>query len=320
MSMEYDQIDGLVSTIIPVFNRPAMVVDAVQSVLDQDYRPIEIIIVDDGSTDETVETLNELSDSYDEVTVVRQTNQGPGPARENGRLRAKGEYVQYLDSDDLLLPCKFSLQVSALEASPHCDISYGITESCSSGETRPFKVWQKTDQAFDYLFPSFLMARWWSTSTPLYRRTATELAGAWLDTINEEDWEYDCRIASRGARLAQVKEVVSLRRFHDEDHLSADGTISVSKLAARCVSRKSIFRSMENSVVSIPPKVKEHFSKSLFLLARECASVNMQTEVEEMLMLSIVASGKKNIKHRVFIRLGRIFGWAFAAKVARLAT
>lgn len=106
---------GLVSTIIPVFNRPVQLSEAVQSVLDQDYRPIEIIIVDDGSTDETLATAQALERSQaDIVRVMSKTNGGPGLAREHGRQQAHGEFIQYLDSDDVLLPGKFSVQVAAL--------------------------------------------------------------------------------------------------------------------------------------------------------------------------------------------------------------
>ena len=78
--------------------------------LAQRYRPIEIIIVDDGSTDETPQVVEELAASH-EVRSVHQGNAGPGAAREAGRQLACGAFIQYLDSDDLLLPTKFELQV-----------------------------------------------------------------------------------------------------------------------------------------------------------------------------------------------------------------
>src|SRR5262245_34526643 len=108
-------IRDLVSTIIPVYNRPDLLVDAVHSVLAQTYRPIEVIIVDDGSTDSTPQIARDLADRHPQVIRwIRQTNGGPGRARQTGLETARGEYVQYLDSDDLLLPRKFELQVAAL--------------------------------------------------------------------------------------------------------------------------------------------------------------------------------------------------------------
>ncbi len=108
---------GLVSIIVPVFNRPALLAEAVGSALAQTYRPIEILIVDDGSTDETPATAAQLASEHPaEIRVLRQVNAGPGSARERGRQTARGEFLQYLDSDDLLLPRKLELQVAALRA------------------------------------------------------------------------------------------------------------------------------------------------------------------------------------------------------------
>src|SRR5437667_5508564 len=97
-----DMDEGLVSTIIPVYNRTTLLREAVGSVLAQTYRPVEAILVDDGSTDDTPQTCRELAQKYPgEVRVVRGENRGPGLAREQGRQLARGEFIQYLDSDDL---------------------------------------------------------------------------------------------------------------------------------------------------------------------------------------------------------------------------
>ena len=106
-----DVIENLVSTIIPVYNRPDMLRAAVESVLQQTHRPIEVIIADDGSTDETGEVAKELVEQHPEVVrYTRHENAGPGPARELGRQLARGEFIQYLDSDDRLLPNKFAIK------------------------------------------------------------------------------------------------------------------------------------------------------------------------------------------------------------------
>src|SRR5438094_204673 len=101
---------AVVTTIIPVHNRPLMLREAVASVVAQAYRPIEIIIVDDGSTDDTARVADELANDF--TRVIHQANAGPGAAREAGRLVARGEFIQHLDSDDLLLQRKFELQVA----------------------------------------------------------------------------------------------------------------------------------------------------------------------------------------------------------------
>ncbi|MBK7137374.1 MAG: glycosyltransferase family 2 protein [Rhodocyclales bacterium] len=161
---------GLVSTIIPVYNRPAQLREAVASVLAQDYRPIEIIIVDDGSTDDTFAVAQELAAEHPGIIRAEtQTNVGPGMARERGRQMAQGEFIQYLDSDDVLLPGKFLAQVTALRAHPGADVAYGMTRyRHPDGRIEP-GPWKGSGVAREAMFPPFLLERWWDTPNPLYR-------------------------------------------------------------------------------------------------------------------------------------------------------
>jgi len=143
-------IKGLVSTVIPVFNRPVLLQEAVQSVLEQTYRPIEIIIVDDGSTDDTPAIAKKLCRQYPEfIHVIYLVNCGPGLAREAGRLKARGEFIQYLDSDDILLPHKFEIQVKSLNGHPECGISYGKTRHYKRGQQPINTPWKKTGIKMD---------------------------------------------------------------------------------------------------------------------------------------------------------------------------
>jgi len=310
---------GLVSTIIPVYNRPDLIVEAVNSVLSQTYRPIEIIVVDDGSTDETVSVLESLEQNHPELTVMTQGNSGPGVARELGRQSATGEFIQYLDSDDLLLPEKFALQVDALNAQSDCDIAYGKTESTLIGEPLKGVALKGTGVKILAMFPLFLRSRWWSTSTPLHRAKVLDDVGSWLPLSNEEDWEYDCRIASLGGRLAYVDEFVSNTRGHDE-HLSAQGTTDVTKLKDRCIAQQHIYQhaqfymSKENRLTEITQSDWVFFSKSVFLLARQCAAAGLAKQAKEMMRLSIRVQGCMTINHCFFYLLANLVGWRQASK------
>ena len=105
----------LVSVIIPTHNRASLVADAVKSVLNQTYNNIEIIVIDDGSTDDTRSVVTSLSGN---IRYVFQEKQGPGVARNRGIDEATGDWIAFLDSDDLWLPDKLSLQFKVLEAFP----------------------------------------------------------------------------------------------------------------------------------------------------------------------------------------------------------
>lgn len=117
----------LVSTVIPVFNRPLRLREAVASVLAQDWRSLEIIIVDDGSTDggatwSVAEAL--IAENPGSVVGLRQANAGPGAARQRGVSAAQGEFLQFLDSDDVYHPQKTSRLMRALEKAPSAGIAY----------------------------------------------------------------------------------------------------------------------------------------------------------------------------------------------------
>jgi glycosyltransferase involved in cell wall biosynthesis len=102
----------LVSVVIPTFNRAATVVRAIESVLQQTYRPIEVIVVDDGSTDGTQEVLKAYGSA---LVYLRQDNAGPAAARNRGIRESQGGLIAFLDSDDVWLAAKLERQVAVLE-------------------------------------------------------------------------------------------------------------------------------------------------------------------------------------------------------------
>ena len=111
--------DILVSVIIPAYNREKTIRRAVDSVLGQTHRRIEIIVVDDGSKDNTVERLKDYGDR---IRLISQENQGPSGARNAGIRVANGEIISFLDSDDVWLPEKLERQVALLEKTRHAGI------------------------------------------------------------------------------------------------------------------------------------------------------------------------------------------------------
>jgi glycosyltransferase involved in cell wall biosynthesis len=107
----------LVSVIIPTYNRADQIEEAARSVLDQTYSNLELLIVDDCSTDNTEEVVKSIDD--DRVKYLKhKTNKGQGPARNTAIERAKGEYIAFLDSDDRWLPSKLEKQINVLEKAP----------------------------------------------------------------------------------------------------------------------------------------------------------------------------------------------------------
>ena len=121
----------LVSCILPVYNGAAHLRDALESVLAQQYAPIEIVAVDDGSTDESPAILAACGSR---VRVIRQPNGGPAAARNAGIHAARGELIAFLDQDDRWHPRKLARQVAHLQANPQLDVVVAHVESFWEGE------------------------------------------------------------------------------------------------------------------------------------------------------------------------------------------
>jgi glycosyltransferase involved in cell wall biosynthesis len=312
-------VEGLVSTIIPVHNRPSLLREAVASVLAQTYRSVEIIIVDDGSTDETGREAEALAEAHSEVRAIHRQNGGPGAARETGRLAARGEFIQYLDSDDLLLPIKFELQVAGLRRCADCAVSYGKTRFYAYRDRATDVAWKRTGERISKMFPSFLQSRWWGTSTPLYRRQVTDLAGPWTELKNEEDWEYDCRIARNGFQLYYCDAFVSDERVISGDHLSTAGSSDPEKLRSRAHAHSLILEHALAAQISHESSEMEHFARELFLLARQCGAVGLVDEAGMLFELARQASGSQRSRGVDFLLYGagaRLVGWRAMGRFA----
>src|SRR5215213_4245219 len=118
---EQEVIAGLVSVVIPCYNQAHFLGEAVESVLAQSYPRFEVVVVDDGSTDDTAE----VAARYPKVRCVRQQNQGLAAARNTGLRHSEGEYVVFLDADDRLLPEALKNGLECLETHRECAYVYG---------------------------------------------------------------------------------------------------------------------------------------------------------------------------------------------------
>jgi len=315
-----NRIEGLVSTIVPVHNRARLLREAVASVLAQTYRPIEVIVVDDGSTDDTRQAADALAAEHPaELRVLHQRNTGTGLAREAGRLAARGEFIQYLDSDDLLMPDKFALQVAGLRANAECGVAYGHTRFRHADGRVEAQPWKGSGQRVETMFPSFLQSRWWDTPTPLYRARVCDAAGPWTDLRLEEDWEYDCRIAALGTRLHYCEAYVSEVRDHHEDRLSRRDPNDPGRYAQRARAHRLIYgHATRAGIIAQAPEMR-HFARELFLLARQCGAAGLDAESRDLFQLAIDASGEsraRGIDFRLYRTVAGILGWPMTGRLA----
>lgn len=308
-----------VSTIIPVFNRGALLREAVRSVLAQGPLTLEILVVDNASSDDTPQVAAALAAAHPGVVrVLTCEERGAGAAREVGRQAARGEFVQYLDSDDVLAPGKFARQVAALRASPSCDICYGATRYLAADGSVLHEAWKRTGEVVDALLPSMLDGRWWGTSTPLYRRALLDRAGPWLNLLNEEDWEYDCRLGALQASLCRVDGCVSEERDHPGERLSRGGARDPEKLRSRADAHERVLGHALCAGVRAGGQEMRRFSRSLFLLARQCAAAGLPAESAKLLGLARRAAGGPRVDIAVYGAVSRVVGWRAAGRLSVL--
>lgn len=141
------------SIIIPCYNRSEMISDTVESVLNQDYTNFELILVDDGSTDNTLQIIQNLSENDNRIRVIKQANSERGAARNNGWNNASGEWVCFLDSDDLMLPYHLSTLSSAIESHKEINLFatyYDFTEG-GKIQASPMKRYKEGRYAYPLL-------------------------------------------------------------------------------------------------------------------------------------------------------------------------
>ena len=309
MSQQF--VPGLVSVIIPVFQRAAMLRRAVASALAQTYADVEVIVVDDGSTDDCWECAQRLAAANPgRVHALRQENAGPGPARNRGLAAARGEFIQYLDSDDELLPNKLELQVAALRANPQAGLSYGLTRrrNDATGEERDFPAGAGEVRQ---IFPGILVQRGWSTMGPLWRRSACDAIGPWGDFRCNEDLEHDLRAGLLGVVPVRVAE--HLVTMHDHSGERASGMNSgftAPFVHEMWRAHRSMWQRMREAGRTDPSYLRA-FSRKLFWIARLCGERGLVADADEALAAAREASAYHGgaLGIRCFGALTRLLGW-----------
>jgi glycosyltransferase involved in cell wall biosynthesis len=310
-----ETVQDLVSTIIPVHNRPGMLRQAVESVLAQTWRPIEIIISDDGSTDETTALGRELAAQHpDTIRYVWNSNRGAGPAREAGRQLARGEFIQYLDSDDLLWQRKFEVQVKALREHPECGAAYGWIRLCPEGALPRGEPHKWSGREMGELFPALLVDRWWNTNAPLWRRSVCDAIGPWTDLRFSQDWEYDARAGALRVKLAYCPEFVTDQRHHEENRQTGTGRWLSPSDRVRFFA--SLMTHARTAGVPIDSDEMRHFSRWVFSHARQCGLLGDADAARKCLEIALTASGDRSRDLRIYKGLATALGWVSAARLA----
>ena len=196
----------LVSVVVPVYNGERFLAAALDSIFAQDYHPIEVIVVDDGSEDRSAE----IACSFREARYLCQPNSGLAAARNAGIEKARGEFIAFLDADDLMLSNKLSAQVHYLRQHPEVGCVLCRQKILLEPNT-PVPAWLKPDPVFGD--PGGIVPQ-----SALIRRTAIQSAGGFDPTYRiAVGMEWLGRLRDAGVKTAVTPEVLMLRRIHESN-------------------------------------------------------------------------------------------------------
>lgn len=226
-----------VSVIIPVRNCRQYIVEAIDSILAQDFSNFEIIVVDDGSDDFDYKTLESRDPR---IMVFRQDGKGVSSARNHGIERCKGEFIAFLDADDVWLPGKLTAQIMHMQAKPNTGVVFGryIRWSANSDGTfappsdfyNQMKMSREIDPARSgWIYSKLLLGLLVGMNTAVVRRSTIDSVGGFNESMTHgEDYDFWLR-CSRVAEMDSLHADVALYRMHPQsamhkltrvDHLS----------------------------------------------------------------------------------------------------
>lgn len=222
----------LVSIIIPAYNAAHYLPDSIESCLVQTHTDIEIIVVDDGSQDETAR----VAARYPQVRYIHQSNQGPAAARNNGIAHATGDYLQFLDADDLLLPTKLKCCLAAFAEHPqaglvYCDYDYRTPDMRATSPTPKPPVPMIEGHVLAHLINH--TPTMFCVPCPLVKSEIVRQVGGFTQGFNGvEDWHFWIKLAALGIEFRFVPEVLVWYRHTDSSLSRNPSLMAQSRLQA----------------------------------------------------------------------------------------
>ncbi|MFT4660287.1 MAG: glycosyltransferase involved in cell wall biosynthesis [Patiriisocius sp.] len=252
----------LVSIIIPTYNSADFISETVRSAFNQNYTSLEVIVVDNNSTDNTWEILEELKDEFPSMILAKETKQNACAARNKGLTLSRGEWLQFLDSDDILLPNKISNQMAVLEDMP-ADTPFLVGTYLRKDLIK--NVEQQIDAIYDP-WKGIIYNRLGQTTTNLFNRSALTEVGGWNDDLKSSQ-EYDLmfRMLRRNdniARCSQVDTIVQAR----EGSINTSDVLGNQHRYLHLIAR--IVDYLSSSKKEIYNQIDEEFFQKMFVRIR----------------------------------------------------
>ncbi len=271
------------SVVIPTYNRLAYLREALDSVAQQSVAPWDVIVVDDGSDEDIAAGV---ADHTTKPQVIRQTPQGPAAARNTGVAQATGEWIAFLDSDDLWLPHKLAAYTDCINADDGINILYGPMLPVDAngkpvpGRTKPCHDGDITNALFHSSFVH--------VPTVVMRRDLFESAGGFHPDLPVcEDYDLWLRL-SLTQRFALIEEPLALRRLHG-NRLSKQQMSRNLRVKADVLQR--FFELPAARETLDQTRARDRLARVLFVAARECAHAGEFDDAQRLLRASRTYGG-----------------------------
>lgn len=250
----------LISIITPTYNREKFIVETVESVLSQTYKNIEYIVVDDGSTDNT---LNILDRYKNKIKIINQANMGQVKTLNNAWKNCHGKYIGYLSSDDLLYPNAIHELVTQIEKDnsivcvfPDSELIDEFSNVVKKNVCRPFDLAETLVTQECYIGPG-----------AIFRKDAFELVGGWCEDLKlAPDREFWIRLSSLG-RIEMNQQILAKYRTHPDSGVVKEVSEVVGQEYLRVLDN---FYSSNDIPTELSKRKNEAYGYAYLLLARNC--------------------------------------------------
>ena len=346
LNMRKEYIKNLVTVIMPTYNTGQFLRDTIASVFHQNYRPIELLLIDDGSTDNTKEIVREwegiASESKGfELRYYYQKNSGAQVARNRGLDESEGEFIQYLDSDDLIHESKVATQVDYLKKNNDCGFVYSYTSGINSeGDAitkYPISGWVLGNMVNNNLL---LGGSVWHPHSGIFRRSVCEKLGYWNEKVKLwQDWEYSVRLGYVSEVIRHLPLVLSCYRIHDNPNRISqrinqagafDKALESMRLIKEYMERSGRQASNERCLLSVsmmrlmPLAMKSNSTANIEVVHDEVATLNpcvickLRLRImmvvykafgcKGYMILSRLAKKIVSIAHKIYCRTLRLLG------------
>lgn len=270
-----------VSVIIPAYNVSRYIAQTVGSVLSQTFRKYEIIVVNDGSPD--TEDLEHALEPYrSQVVYLKQPNGGPSNARNTGVRHARGEYVAFLDGDDLWVPEFLATQMRALHQDPSLDLIYSNAGVIRGTRQATWSMMDQCPSEGQATLENLLAERCnIFTSSVVVRRSAVLDVGGFDETfLRAEDFDLWIRLARSGKRIAYHRQRLIWRRLTD-DGLTSDPTALLEGAVQVLRKTRSCAGLTPDLITLIDARMAHHEAAINYAKGKACMFAGQYRQAEE---------------------------------------